>query len=122
MSSDAEYYQEHKDDESEWGETVRAPKGARRRLAAMISIRFSPSEVRLVRAAAAALGESVSTFIRQAALMRARRPHLALGSTATVAEWTATTVLPSSYAAPSTNMEAPDSRFDFATYAESRAG
>ena len=119
MSGDAEYYQERKGDESQWGEAEQAPKAARRKLAAMISIRFSPGEARLVRAAAAALGESVSSFVREAALRRARRPHLAQGSTATFAtDWTATTVSPSVHPAPSTNFLAPDSRFNFSTHAE----
>jgi hypothetical protein len=70
--SDAEFYQNHRDDPEEWGEAVR-PKAPSRRLASMISVRFSPDEAREVRAAAAAAEESVSTFVRNAALSRARQ-------------------------------------------------
>jgi hypothetical protein len=71
--TDAAHYQEHKDDEGEWGEPVRSPASARRRLASMISVRFSPDEARWVRAAAADADESVSNFIRTAALRRCLR-------------------------------------------------
>lgn len=48
-----------------------AARSASRRLATMISVRFSPEEARMVRAAAAEAGESVSNFIRAAALRQA---------------------------------------------------
>ena len=71
--SHAEHYQKHKDDEGEWGEPVRSPASTRRRLASMISVRFHPDEARCVRAAAGLAGESVSNFIRTAALRRCLR-------------------------------------------------
>jgi uncharacterized protein (DUF1778 family) len=69
---DAEYYQAHKDDPEEWGEPESVEKPKNRRLAAMISVRFAPEEEAAVRQAAATRGESVSHFIRQAALRDAR--------------------------------------------------
>lgn len=68
---DADYYQAHKDDPDEWGEAEPAPKSRRRRLVAMISVRFSPEEEQAVRRAAREVGKSVSNFIRQAALKAA---------------------------------------------------
>jgi uncharacterized protein (DUF1778 family) len=68
---DADYYQAHKDDPEEWGEAQPAPKSKRRRLAAMISVRFTPEEDEAVRQVAQSLGKSVSAFIRQAALKAA---------------------------------------------------
>lgn len=64
---DAAYYQQHGDDEGEWGEAVRT-RSERRRLASMVSVRFSPEEADRVRNAASAVGRSLSDFIRQAAL------------------------------------------------------
>jgi mobilization protein NikA len=75
---DADYYQAHKDDSEEWGEPQPTPKSQRRRLVAMISVRFSPEEERAVRRAAQQMGRSVSNFIRQAALKAAGyREHTA---------------------------------------------
>lgn len=71
--SQAEYYQQHKDDDVEWGDPVPTPGIKRRRLASMISVRFSPDEARLVRAAAVGADESVSTFIRTATMRRLLR-------------------------------------------------
>jgi Family of unknown function (DUF6290) len=68
---DAEYYQAHKDDPQEWGEPQPAPKSRRRRLVAMISVRFTPEEEQAIRRAAQKTGNSVSNFIRQAALKAA---------------------------------------------------
>jgi len=70
--SDADFYQAHKDDRDEWGEPERSPSASSRRLASMISVRFTPDEAQSVRAAARDAGESVSQFIRSAALRRAR--------------------------------------------------
>jgi len=70
--SDAEYYQAHKEDDEEWGSPERTPSRARRRLAAMVSVRFSPEEVALVRQAATERHQSLSSFVRQAALERCR--------------------------------------------------
>jgi hypothetical protein len=69
---DADYYQAHKDEPEEWGEAEPAPKSKSRRLAAMISVRFTPEEEEIVREAALTAGESLSHFIRQAALREAR--------------------------------------------------
>ena len=49
----------------------RARRSERRRLASLVSVRFSPTEEALVRAAAAARGRSVSGFVREAALREA---------------------------------------------------
>jgi hypothetical protein len=66
--NDAEYYQQHKDDPDEWGEPVeRKPS---RRLASMVSVRLAPEELDRIRQAAEDAGESVSNFIRRAALDR----------------------------------------------------
>ena len=67
-NDDAQYYQAHKDDEDEWGEPESGPGRPRRRLASMISVRFSPAEARVIRAEAERRGQSVSQFIRHAAL------------------------------------------------------
>jgi hypothetical protein len=71
MNEDAEYYQQHRDDEDEWGDAV-APR-EKRRLASMISVRFTPAEADQVRDAARTAGGSVSDFIRRAALSAATR-------------------------------------------------
>ena len=84
MSSEserAEYYEAHKDDPSIWGEPT--PVKPRRRLASMISVRLSPDEVEVVRAAADQRGLSVSGFLRTAALKEANRevrpsPHFGI--------------------------------------------
>jgi Family of unknown function (DUF6290) len=78
----AQYYQAHKDDEDEWGEPEQPPKSSKpkRRLASMISVRFSPEETKIVRRAAEAAGESVSQFVRKAALRRGRPLHFVLVS------------------------------------------
>jgi hypothetical protein len=98
---DADYYQAHKDDPEEWGEPQPAPKSQRRRLVAMISVRFSPEEEQAVRRAAKEVGKSVSTFIRHAALKAAGyqdqaahavpRTPTATTSTTSVARTTKTT-------------------------------
>ena len=72
--SDAEYYQEHKDDPEEWGDAEPTERRPSRRLASMISVRFSPEEEELIRARAAQRGTSVSNLIRQAVL---RTPGMA---------------------------------------------
>ena len=83
----AQYYQAQKDDEGEWGEPERPPASSRRRLASMISVRFSPNEAQMIRQAAEAADESVSQFVRKAALQRCQ-PHryLAPSVTATMQE------------------------------------
>jgi hypothetical protein len=72
--SDASYYQQHKDDEQEWEEhPAPAARRPKRRLDAMVSVRFSPSEQDVLREAAARRGETVSTFVRTAALRAAHQ-------------------------------------------------
>jgi uncharacterized protein (DUF1778 family) len=66
----AQYYQAHKDDPDEWGEPEPSPAPRKRRLASMISVRFSPDEARMVRLAAETVDESVSQFVRKATLQR----------------------------------------------------
>lgn len=73
--SEASYYQQHKDDPDEW-EEVAAPPAPRpkRRLDAMISVRFSPAEIDILRKAAGRRAETVSTFVRASALRAAQQP------------------------------------------------
>lgn len=72
---DAAYYQEHKDDEDEWEEAPPpVPRRPARRLDAIVSVRFSPAEQDLLRRAATQRGETLSTFIRVAALRAAFQP------------------------------------------------
>jgi len=73
---DADHYRAHKDDPAEWGDPQPAPRSPRRRLASMISVRFTPAEEQRVRAVAASRGLSVSRFIRQAALGRVAPPRV----------------------------------------------
>jgi hypothetical protein len=81
----AKYYQAHKDDEDEWGEPERPPSSfPKRRLASMISVRFSPDEARAIRQAAEAADESLSQFVRMAALQRCQHPRLAPSITGTI--------------------------------------
>jgi hypothetical protein len=67
--TDANYYQTHKDDPGEWGEPKPRAKPKTRRLAAMVSVRFTPEEEELLRAAATKRNESLSGFVRRAALV-----------------------------------------------------
>jgi hypothetical protein len=69
---DADYYQAHKDDPEEWGDPRPVKKSKKRRLAAMISVRFTPEEEDEIRRAALSKGESVSQFIRETALKETR--------------------------------------------------
>jgi hypothetical protein len=69
---DADYYQAHKDDPEEWGDPQPAQRSKKRRLAAMISVRFTPDEEDEVRRAARSKSKSVSQFIRETALKEAR--------------------------------------------------
>jgi len=63
---DADFYQHHKHDPSEWAKPV--VRSERRRLAAMISARFSPEEERGVREVAERRGKTLSTLVRDAVL------------------------------------------------------
>ena len=80
---DATYYQEHKDDEEEWGDAVPAPKRSEsRRLGAMVSVRFSSEEVDQLRRAADLEGRSLSGYVRNAALNLSSVPTIqAISST-----------------------------------------
>jgi hypothetical protein len=72
--SEASYYQQHKDDPGEWEEVPPpATRRPRRRLDAMISVRFSPAELDILRDAARRRGETVSTFVRTSALRSAHQ-------------------------------------------------
>ncbi len=75
MTSDSEYYQAHKDDEAEWGEEVEPRKAERRKLAALVSVRFSPEEAEVVRGEAELRKTSLSNFIRTAALRECGWPR-----------------------------------------------
>ncbi len=79
--SDARYYQAHKDDDAEWDDDVDSPRQPKRRLNSMISVRFAPEEETDVREAAKRAGESVSNFVRMAALMRVRPALIAVSVT-----------------------------------------
>jgi len=70
--SDASYYHQHKDDPDEWEEAPAPPaRRPKRRLDAMISVRFSPAEIDILREAAGHRNETVSTFVRTYALRAA---------------------------------------------------
>lgn len=72
---DAAYYQKHKDDPGEWEEAPPpAPRRPARRLDAIVSVRFSPAEQDLLRGAATQRGETLSMFIRVAALRATLHP------------------------------------------------
>lgn len=70
--TDAEYYQQHRGDDShEWErdpENESAPRSEKRRLTAIISVRFAPEEEAQLRRVAESRGRSVSRFIRELAL------------------------------------------------------
>lgn len=70
--SEAPYYQQHKDEPDEWEEVpAPPPRRPKRRLDAMISVRFSPAEIDILRKAAGRRNETVSTFVRTCALRAA---------------------------------------------------
>ena len=79
--SDAAYYQAHKDDPDEWDDPTPPRRIPRRRLAAMISVRFTPAELELLRQAAGRRGESLSAFVRSAALGATFRPFAVASTT-----------------------------------------
>jgi hypothetical protein len=70
--SDAEYYQVHKDDPQEWKDELdddQAPSvTSKHRLDAIVSVRFTAQEERVLRATARRRGATLSNLIRQAAL------------------------------------------------------
>lgn len=61
-------YEADPDNDIEWSEGSIGDKRPRRRLGAMVSVRFSPEELEEVRARAAAEGIPVSAFLRRRAL------------------------------------------------------
>ena len=65
---DASYYQAHREEEGKWGEPISKPRSAKRRLAAMVSVRFSPDEEQVLRKYAEVRGDSLSNFIRTTVL------------------------------------------------------
>jgi len=62
--AEIEHYQNSRDDEQEWGEAI-VPK-VRRRLDAVVSVRFKPEELERIREVAP--DGNVSSFIRDATL------------------------------------------------------
>lgn len=62
--SEINHYLQESDNDEEWGESVRPT--SRRRLDAVVSVRFNPHELELIRSAAP--DGNVSNFIRSAAL------------------------------------------------------
>lgn len=65
--------QASKDDESEWGEpepTVESSPREKKRLAAMVSVRFAPDELEQVQRQAQARGLTVSAYLRSIAVAR----------------------------------------------------
>ncbi len=82
--SDAAYYQAHKDDPDEWEDQPAPRQHSRsRRLAAMVSVRFSPVELDRLRQAAERRGESLSGFVRGAALRATHHPMTTASVTGT---------------------------------------
>jgi uncharacterized DUF497 family protein len=67
----ADELQASKDDPADWGDPdpgVSTATSAKRRLAAMVSVRLTPEELRLIQARAADRGESVSAYLRNLAV------------------------------------------------------
>jgi uncharacterized protein (DUF1778 family) len=102
----AAYYESHKDEPDDWGEAEPARK-ERRRLASMISVRLSPEEAAVVRAAAEGQGLSVSAFLRHAALREATAQGSVVPTQATAAERTVRRVSNSTVRAAVTILTAP---------------
>ena len=102
----AAYYESHKDEPGDWGDGEPARK-ERRRLASMISVRLSPEEAAVVRAAAEGQGLSVSAFLRNAALREAAAQGSAVPTQATASERTLRRVSNSTVRAAVTILTAP---------------
>lgn len=63
--------QRSKDDETEWGDAApeaSAAKPAKRRLAAMVSVRLMPEELEQVQQRAEHMGQTVSAYLRSLAM------------------------------------------------------
>src|SRR5689334_17567204 len=71
VDSDATYYQSHKDDLDEWGSSVPAPKRGQR-LDVVVSVRLSADEEAMLRRESARRNQTLSNFIRTAALEQSR--------------------------------------------------
>lgn len=69
--SDAAYYQAHKDDVDEWGPAEPGGKAAQR-LDAVVSVRFSADEEAMLRRESSKRKQTLSSFIRNAALGECR--------------------------------------------------
>jgi len=83
---DAAYYQAHKDDSAEWEDTEPGSK-ALNRLDVVVSVRFSADEERMLRTESNKRGQTLSRFIRGAALAQCltgvqRASHLTLQTAA----------------------------------------
>lgn len=74
--ADAAEYQRRKHEDDDWGDFEDSASGGgrseKRRLASVVSVRFGPDEVALLRSVADDAGETLSSFVRQAALAAAR--------------------------------------------------
>ncbi len=105
QQSDAEYYQRHKDDPEEWGEPKPPAKRKTRRLAAMVSVRFTPEEEELVRAAAAKRHESLSGFVRRATLVACIGPQAAGTAMPTITSQSSTSAVGGIIAFPGGRLE-----------------
>jgi hypothetical protein len=68
---EANQYDSDRNNEDEWGDAVIPTSNRKRRLAAVISVRFAPDELEYIRLAAP--NGNLSQFIRQAALNEASR-------------------------------------------------
>lgn len=68
---DASYYQSHKDDLEEWGSAEPAPK-VTQRLDVVVSVRLSADEEAMLRRESARRNQTLSSFIRGAALEQSR--------------------------------------------------
>ena len=83
---DAAYYQAHKDDPDEWAAAEPGPT-VPGKLEVVVSVRFSANEERNLRKESAKRGQTLSSFIRAAALAQSRtgdqgRAHLSLQAVA----------------------------------------
>jgi hypothetical protein len=71
--SDETYYQAHKDDPDEWGEDKPSDdSGTVPRLASTVSVRLTVEQEGQIRDAARRRGQTLSAYLRDAALQRSR--------------------------------------------------
>lgn len=95
MAESPSTYHASKDDPEEWGDAVARPRSQKRKLGAMVSVRFSPQEEQLIRAEAERRQTSVSAFIREQTLkaldpLSAQAPVPMVGRTVVAAAGVAT--------------------------------